>query len=149
MSDAAGMVTIENMTPGPFEFDVTAVGEPRGSNLAGKYARWWSPDAIEEHQRKIEYDSSSFQRNFDDLTFNILGNTEPVKIYVEKAVSIRGRVTDPDGNPVVARHRCACENRHGQLDHRRHTVQRAHRKRWHFPHSPAGQQQREVQPRGA
>ena len=89
------------MTPGEFEFDVTAVGEPRGSDLAGKHARWWSPDATEEHQRKIEYDNSSFQRNFDDLTFNILGNTEPVKIYVEKAVSIRGRVTDPDGNPVA------------------------------------------------
>ena len=27
VSDDAGMVTIENMTPGPFEFDVTAVGE--------------------------------------------------------------------------------------------------------------------------
>jgi hypothetical protein len=41
------------------------------------------------------------QRNFDDLTFNVLGNTEPVKIFVEKSVSIRGRVIDPDGNPVA------------------------------------------------
>jgi protocatechuate 3,4-dioxygenase beta subunit len=101
ISNADGSITIENMTPGEFEFDVTAVGEARGSDVAGQYARWWSPDAIEEHQRKIEYDNSAFQRNFDDLSFNILGNTEPVKIYVEKAVSIRGRVIDPNGNPVA------------------------------------------------
>jgi protocatechuate 3,4-dioxygenase beta subunit len=99
VSDENGLLLIENMTPGESEFDVSAVDEEQ-TELAGQYARWWSPDAVEEHQRKIEYDNSSFQRNFDGLTFNILGNTVPVKIYVEKAVSIRGRVIDPDGSPV-------------------------------------------------
>jgi protocatechuate 3,4-dioxygenase beta subunit len=88
------------MTPGEFEFQVSAVGEKQ-HELAGPYARWWSPDAIHPHQRKAVNDSSGIQRNFDDLAFNVLGNTEPVKIFVEKAVSIRGRVTDPDGNPVA------------------------------------------------
>jgi beta-lactamase regulating signal transducer with metallopeptidase domain/protocatechuate 3,4-dioxygenase beta subunit len=100
VSDASGLITIENMTPGPFEFDVTAVGEPRGSDVAGNHARWWSPDTVDENQQKIEYDNSGFQRNFDGLSFNIVGNTEPVIIYVEKAVSIRGRVVDPEGFPV-------------------------------------------------
>jgi protocatechuate 3,4-dioxygenase beta subunit len=95
-----GMLTIENMTPGEFEFQVSAVGEKQ-NELAGQYARWWSPDAILPHQRKTENDTSGIQRNFDDLAFNILGNTEPVRIFVEKAVSIRGRVIDPDGNPVA------------------------------------------------
>jgi beta-lactamase regulating signal transducer with metallopeptidase domain/protocatechuate 3,4-dioxygenase beta subunit len=100
VSAADGMLTIENMTPGEFEFQVSAVGEKQ-HELAGQYARWWSPDAIHTHQRKAENDTSGIQRNFDDLAFNVLGNTEPVKIFVEKAVSIRGRVIDPDGNPVA------------------------------------------------
>ena len=95
-----GLLTIENMTPGEFEFQVSAIGEKQ-HELAGQYARWWSPDAIHPYQRKTENDTSGIQRNFDDLAFNILGNTEPVRIFVEKAVSIRGRVIDPDGNPVA------------------------------------------------
>ena len=101
VSDANGAITIENMTPGEFEFDVTAVGEPPGSDVAGQYARWWSPDAIRDFERKTEIDNDNFQRNFDNLTYNILGNSEPIRIFVEKAVSIRGRVIDPDGQPVA------------------------------------------------
>jgi beta-lactamase regulating signal transducer with metallopeptidase domain len=100
VSDDNGILLIENMTPGEVEFDVSAVDEQQ-HELAGQYARWWSPDAIHDHERQLENDNSGIQRNFDSLTFNVLGNTVPIKIFVEKAVSIRGRVIDPDGNPVA------------------------------------------------
>jgi protocatechuate 3,4-dioxygenase beta subunit len=100
VSDDSGLLMIENMTPGEVEFDISAVGENQ-HELAGQYARWWSPDALHDHERQLENDNSGIQRNFDSLMFNVLGNTVPTRIFVEKAVSIRGRVVDPDGKPVA------------------------------------------------
>jgi protocatechuate 3,4-dioxygenase beta subunit len=100
VSDENGLLMIENMTPGEVEFDISAVGENQ-HELAGQYARWWSPDALHDHERQLENDNSGIQRNFDSLTFNVLGNTVPIRIFVEKDVSIRGRVIDPDGEPVA------------------------------------------------
>ena len=70
--------------------------------MAGDYARWWSADVVREHERlQLRDNDQLFQRNLDSLTFNVLGNTVPVKIFVEKAAKISGRVVDPDGNPVA------------------------------------------------
>lgn len=42
-----------------------------------------------------------FQRNLDDLTYDLTDPPLPVEIFVEPATTISGRVVDPDGNPVA------------------------------------------------
>lgn len=101
VSDENGVLEIPGMTEGEFEFSVTAEGvDRRKSSVAGNYARWWSPSAVHEHQRGNELDRNEFPRSFDDLTFHLAGETYEVKVFVEPAVSITGRVVDPDGKPV-------------------------------------------------
>jgi protocatechuate 3,4-dioxygenase beta subunit len=87
-SDKDGQLTINDLLPGPAEFSVRAKG----------YARWWSEEATSEWQRKKVDDR--FQRNFDQLTFNVEKDMQPVKIEVERAVTITGKVEDPDGKAV-------------------------------------------------
>ena len=90
-SDANGAVVIEGMLPGKFEFMVDAPG----------YARWWSEQCLSEWNRfMIDDTKSGWQRNFDNLDFDIKEGMEPVVIIIEKAVHIRGRIVDPNGNPV-------------------------------------------------
>lgn len=123
-SNEQGLLEIPHMMPGEFDFRVVAKGKRR-TELAGKYARWWSPQATKEWEREeknldnplklpadtpadvkkaLERDArvdSKFQRNFDGLTFNLDGNTTAVEIFVEPAVTIKGRVLSPDGDPVA------------------------------------------------
>ncbi|HEY4312221.1 MAG TPA: carboxypeptidase-like regulatory domain-containing protein [Pirellulales bacterium] len=92
VSDAAGEVVLKNLMPGRFEFDV----DPKG------YTRWWSDRAMSEWKRKsIDKPALGWQRNFDDLDFDLSPGMAPVTIVFEKGVRIRGRVVDPDGNPVA------------------------------------------------
>jgi protocatechuate 3,4-dioxygenase beta subunit/beta-lactamase regulating signal transducer with metallopeptidase domain len=101
-SNADGLLEIPSMFPGKFEFSVTAAGQDRHrSSVAGNYARWWSEKAVQTHQRSAEIDGHGFQRNFDDLEFDISADAEPVTIFVEPCVTIAGRVVDPDGKPVA------------------------------------------------
>ena len=93
-SDKDGMVTIADMLPGPFSFSVQAPG----------YARWWSEQSPTAwHRRLIEPDRSGrpWQRNFDDLSFDLRPGMEIVTITLEPAVKITGQVRDPDGKPVA------------------------------------------------
>ncbi len=100
-SNADGLIEIDGMSPGEFEFMVTAVGtDRRRSSIAGKYARWWSPAAVHEHERKEPGIAGQFTRNLDDLTFDIQPGGTPVEIFVEPMVTITGQVLDPEGNSV-------------------------------------------------
>jgi len=100
-SDSDGLLKIDGMTPGEFEFQVTAVGEDRfQSCTAGDFARWWSSTAIHEHQRK-EVKSDHFPRNFDSLAFDLQDGVFRTEIFVERLVAITGRVFDPNGKPVA------------------------------------------------
>jgi beta-lactamase regulating signal transducer with metallopeptidase domain/protocatechuate 3,4-dioxygenase beta subunit len=109
VSNADGLLEIENMLPGKFEFNVSAVGETsKFADVAGDYARWWSPDALKQWQQ-LELDvgrdqpqqNFGFQRNFDDLEFDIHEAMGLVTIVVERCVRVRGLVVDPDGRPVA------------------------------------------------
>jgi beta-lactamase regulating signal transducer with metallopeptidase domain len=125
-SDKEGKIVIEGMMPGEFKFQLSAIGsDRRQSAVAGEYARWWSPQAKNEWQRdetlkdkkvppgfeglkgkeldqlKRSLGIGQFQRNFDDLTFDLGGMSTQVEILVEPTVTIAGRVLDPDGNPVA------------------------------------------------
>jgi hypothetical protein len=101
-SNEQGVLEIPAMFPGKFEFNVTAAGTDRmRSDVAGNYARWWSDEATKEHQRLPGLDGHGFQRNFDHLEFEIVADSQPITIEVEKCVTITGRVLDPDGNPVA------------------------------------------------
>ncbi|WP_442485648.1 carboxypeptidase regulatory-like domain-containing protein [Aeoliella sp. SH292] len=99
-----GILEIHGMFPGKFEFQVTAKGTDRYRSWgAGDYVRWWSAQAANEYQRK-DTKPGEFQRNFDDLEFDLQNTDAPseaVTIWLEKAAIVRGRVVDPDGNPVV------------------------------------------------
>ncbi|MEO6436644.1 MAG: carboxypeptidase-like regulatory domain-containing protein, partial [Tepidisphaeraceae bacterium] len=64
------------------------------------YARWWSDDATQRWERK-QVEPGKFQRNFDHLTFQIERGIRPVTVEVEKAVTITGKVLDPDEKPVA------------------------------------------------
>src|SRR5439155_3734170 len=89
-SDKDGNIAIAGMQPGKFTFEVQKKG----------YTRWWSPDAMQPHQQK-QVEAGKFQRNFDDLDFMMAADMQPVKIELEKAVTITGIAQDPDGNPVA------------------------------------------------
>lgn len=85
-SDEDGEISIDGMQPGKFDFNVEAKG----------YTRWWSGEAVEQHQRVPDG-----KRNFDDLTFTLSPELGKVTITLEKAVTITGKVVDPDGKPVA------------------------------------------------
>jgi beta-lactamase regulating signal transducer with metallopeptidase domain len=102
-TDSNGKLVIEGMLPGRFEFHI-GEGEaqqfgPFTGYMPRTLGRWWSPDAKHPHQRE-ESKPDQFQRNLDDLTFDLEQDMESVTIYVEPGVTFSGRVTDPDGNPV-------------------------------------------------
>ena len=91
LSDAKGDLRIEGLTPGKMEFAVAAKG----------YARWWSETCVSQWNRWSK-DSSrgGWQRNFDDLDFELKAGMPPVTIVVERGVKITGRILDPAGKPV-------------------------------------------------
>ncbi len=92
-SNAEGLVQIEDMFPGSFDFQVEAKG----------FGRWWSEQAVQEfHRRYIPKDErrGAWQRNFDSIGFEIQPGMAPVTIEVERGVTVRGRVLDPDGKTV-------------------------------------------------
>ncbi len=103
ISDATGLLVIEEMLPGDFEFNI-GEGEPVQFGSIQGYlprtvARWWSADASHKHQQKL-VEAKQFQRNFDDLTFKLNVGMEPVTIAVEQGVTFSGKVLDPNGKPV-------------------------------------------------
>ncbi|MHB9028115.1 MAG: carboxypeptidase regulatory-like domain-containing protein, partial [Candidatus Latescibacterota bacterium] len=91
ISKADGRIIIGEMLPGPFDFDIEVKG----------YTRWWSEDAAKGYQRYEVPKASRFQRNFDYLTFNLQPEMSEVTITAEPAVTITGKVVDPDGKPVT------------------------------------------------
>jgi beta-lactamase regulating signal transducer with metallopeptidase domain/protocatechuate 3,4-dioxygenase beta subunit/5-hydroxyisourate hydrolase-like protein (transthyretin family) len=91
-SDPAGNLIVEFMEPGKFNFEVDAKG----------YARWWSDQCASEWNRKATIDrAGKWQRNFDNLDFEMLPAMPEVTITVEQEVKIHGKVIDPDGKPVT------------------------------------------------
>lgn len=90
-----GIVNLDDLTPGDISFQVEVPG----------YARWWSEEAQSAWNRKtIGRDDERYgpwQRNFDGLDFQLMPGMEPVTIVAEKGVTVRGRVLDPEGNPVA------------------------------------------------
>lgn len=104
VSNAEGKIVIDGMLPGEFEF-FCGQGEPLdqcGGTPCygnGNLGRWWSADAAHEHDQK-EIGKNGWQRNFDNLTFNLSVGMKPVTIETERGVTFSGRVYDPDGKPV-------------------------------------------------
>jgi hypothetical protein len=91
-SDAKGEVAIPEMLPGRFQFDVECPG----------YVRWWSDEAASEwNRRRIDNAKLGWQRNFDNLDFDLRPDMPKVKIVLEKGARVRGTVVDPDGKPVA------------------------------------------------
>ena len=105
-SDAEGRIVFEDLVPGEIEFNCGG-REPNDKRVKqyyehGPFGRWWSEDASREWDHKsIDDTKSGWQRNFDGLAFDLKLEMPPVEIVVERGVAISGRVTDPDGNPVV------------------------------------------------
>jgi beta-lactamase regulating signal transducer with metallopeptidase domain/thiol-disulfide isomerase/thioredoxin len=103
ISDARGKITIDGMLPGKYEFNV-GHGEPKSERGLtyyehGELGRWWSPDAVQPWQRRT-MDEGGWQRNFDDLTFDLAVGMKQVTIEVERGVAFSGHVYDPDRKPV-------------------------------------------------
>jgi protocatechuate 3,4-dioxygenase beta subunit len=86
-SDKDGQVTIDGMQPGPFKFAFSAKG----------YAMWWSAQGTQPYMRKR---NEKLWGNWDEIEFDLEPDMAPVNIVMEKAVTITGRVVDPDGKPV-------------------------------------------------
>jgi len=102
-SDQDGRIVIDGMMPGKFEFNVGS-GEPQKIRSMtyyahGKVGRWWSADAVTEWERR-RLEPGGWQRNFDDLSFDLSVGMQPVTIEVEPGVTFSGRVINPDGKPV-------------------------------------------------
>ena len=114
-SNADGLLIIPGMLPGEFVFNVDGAA----------HCRWWSEEAKSVwNRRSIDKPELKWQRNFDHLDFDLRPGMPTAKIFVEKSVRIRGRVVDPDGQPVAGRRRGAGPDRYRKLAHRGHTLQR-------------------------
>src|SRR5207248_374381 len=88
VSNDRGELEMQGLIPGPFAINIDAKG----------YTCWWSEESSTEWgRRKIGADG--WQRNFDTLWFDVVNDMPPVKIILEKGVTVRGRGTDPDGLP--------------------------------------------------
>jgi beta-lactamase regulating signal transducer with metallopeptidase domain/protocatechuate 3,4-dioxygenase beta subunit len=91
-SNEKGEVEVSEMLPGKFEFLVEKEN----------YTRWWSEQAVSPWNRRSVADPNlKWQRNFDDLDFDLRPDMPQVKIVLEKGVRITGRVLDPEGKPVA------------------------------------------------
>ena len=90
-----GLVTIADMLPGPFSLMVEC----------HDYARWWSEQASSEWARRQilpgRNGGPGWQRNFDNLDFDLSPGMKTVTITLEPAVKINGQVLDPAGKPVA------------------------------------------------
>ncbi|WP_435020893.1 M56 family metallopeptidase [Tundrisphaera sp. TA3] len=91
-SDAAGLIRIADLIPGPLSF------WPIRSD---RYARFWSDEGADALSRFHVPGPVAFQRNLDGLNFEVRPGMGPVTIRVERPATIRGRVLDPDGKPVA------------------------------------------------
>ncbi len=91
-SDANGMIRMRDLPAGNY---------PRFAVEAKGYVRWWSEACLSEWSRYQKSDRHGFQRNFDDLDFEIKSGMPDVTIELERSVTVRGQVLDPDGKPVV------------------------------------------------
>ena len=92
-SDKDGLLTISDLMPGAFEF--------RKVDCPG-YAQWWSEDGEEGvNRRRFDPGYGGWQRNYGELSFKMKPGMGLVTISVERAVTIHGRVLDPDGKPVA------------------------------------------------
>ncbi len=106
-SDAKGRIVFDGLIPGQMEFNCGGGQEQKLDNGMryfgnGPFGRWWSPDAVTEWQKfRMDDRVSGWQRNFDDLGFNLQVGMAPVQIVVEAGVRVSGRVLDPHGNPVA------------------------------------------------
>ena len=87
-----GTLEIRGLPPGKFEFQVGAKG----------FTRWWSEQCASRwHRFEPEFEPGArWQRNFDNLDFDLQPGMPPVTITLERGVRIRGRALDPDGKPV-------------------------------------------------
>ena len=87
-----GVVVIPAMMPGRFSFQVDSPA----------YARWWSDEAVTAGNRgTFAVVNRGWQRNFDEVDFDLTASMAPVTIAVERGVTVTGRVVDPDGKPVA------------------------------------------------
>ena len=90
-SGANGLATVPDMMPGPFRFQVDAPG----------FARWSSEQAAGEGSRgKVDGPRGGWQRNFDEIDFDLKPGMDPATIVVERGAEVTGRVLHPDGKPV-------------------------------------------------
>lgn len=91
VSDEKGIILIQDVPPGRYDrFEVKAEG----------YARWWSQECASEWARR-QPKNGEFQRNFDGLDYDITPEFSAVTIELEREALVKGRVLDPDGNPVA------------------------------------------------
>jgi hypothetical protein len=90
-----GLVSIADMLPGPFTFQVECPD----------HARWWSEQASTQWGRRLVGEvgggGSGWQRNFDRLDFDLRPEMDTVTITLERAVKITGQVLDPAGKSVA------------------------------------------------
>lgn len=89
---ADGRLEIRDVPPGTY---------PRFAVQAKGYTRWWSDACTQVWNRYQKDPGDGFQRNFDDLDFEVAPGMKPVTIELERGVVIKGRVIDPDGKPVA------------------------------------------------
>ena len=132
------------MFPGEIEFNCGA-GEKRifeGSEFYenGPLGRWWSQDAVGFLQKRdMANPQNKWRYNFGQLKFNLEQETKTVKVFVEQGVTITGRVTDPDGNPIMGATVAPALTGTGNSFDWRYEIQRRIRQGRQLPDGPASQ----------
>jgi protocatechuate 3,4-dioxygenase beta subunit len=86
-SDAGGQAIFEHMPPDKFEFDVSS----------RTHVKWWCADAANQRLRDRP---QGLALRWEGIELSLTPDMGPVKIELERGITISGRVVDPEGQPV-------------------------------------------------
>ncbi|MEZ6068938.1 MAG: M56 family metallopeptidase [Pirellulales bacterium] len=88
-SSVDGVIEIDDLIPGRYRLDLTHDG----------YARWWVVGGADASNRQV--DATGWQRTFGPRYLDVTDGANLVKVNLEPAAQISGRVVDPAGNVAV------------------------------------------------
>ena len=72
----------------------------RYEKVASADGRRWSDDAIKNNYKDEFLTDVTYQHNFDNLGFDVTDFSSHIDTAKESTVTIRGKVIDPNGNPI-------------------------------------------------
>jgi beta-lactamase regulating signal transducer with metallopeptidase domain/protocatechuate 3,4-dioxygenase beta subunit len=89
-SDANGVCVLRGLVPGDIRFEVSPGTQP--------YRRWYTveADGRSSHRQRL---TGFLRSDYQLLILRVVPSKDVIRVYLEKAVTVRGRLVDPEGKP--------------------------------------------------